>query len=883
MKDPIEVFRELDISPRFQEGLWEPQDQALRLYASKSQKFRVGAIELPTGAGKTIIGLLIAEAYRQDQLSVAYLCDTNALAERIMRDANDLGIPAVFVKGKGATADPGQREKDLDDYHYADAVGVFSFAGLLRGSGVSPPDILVVDDAHAFEAQILDSFSLTVGRDAYPELYKELLSLLSKEPHQGHIAEVFGVSGVVDQDYVELVPFTVVERLAPKIQDRLNAAAQAGGDLRWKLALFQGRLSEYLVIVSRDAIAFRPYLASVWDLKVGYEGDQTLGECLQRLVLMSATLGSVETIKERFGVSEEILLIDRTVVETQRETMGERLVIPLVSTGATSVISDETTELIAELVAEHGKVLILSNSFKDTKDIKGVLLSNGIDAKEYGSETDIDAFRKQDAGALLSTSRFIGLDLTSKACPVAVQVRIPYVMDPLDGLKKRIVRDAAYVDEKVVQRMTQALGRLNRGPNDRAVYFVLDERFPADMRKPDFFNHFPPELRAQILFGWREGGDDKTYAGKRKLAAAFLSGRISKEYVAGIGKFKRITVKDERPRQRFKAQYVDRLVSAWRLMTQGKLVDAAPIFEEIAKGRERDEPVMAAWSYYLAAHAHYVGHRHQGSPLNAKAVTGWLRNAYERGRTGWFSKLPGVIAYIEGGKAEGPAVSPPEALEVKQRIAENWREFRDSQQDEKGKPGSGPRTRWDRLCSAIRDGSHGEILHEAEAFFRLAGYDRVVRERAEAENVDLLAYSAIESPRHVLVIEVKTRKDANSKSQVISKEIDQVVGDAKAQEREGDLYEKVHPVILTNRERVHSEAIENSRKTRVRIVTANVFGDFLDRYFAAMERFWQFVDAGQEEAAIPTLPSPSALLPLFEFRSTPEASPSDVDAVFGGA
>src|SRR2546425_8582458 len=107
MKDPRKVFSGLDISPRFQAGLWDPQDDALALYASNAAALRVAAIELPTGAGKTIIGLLIAEAYRQEELSVAYLCDTNALAERIMRDAGDLGIPAVFVKGKGATADTG--------------------------------------------------------------------------------------------------------------------------------------------------------------------------------------------------------------------------------------------------------------------------------------------------------------------------------------------------------------------------------------------------------------------------------------------------------------------------------------------------------------------------------------------------------------------------------------------------------------------------------------------------------------------------------------------------------------------------------------------------------------------------------------------------------
>ena len=155
-----------------------------------------------------------------------------------------------------------------------------------------------------------------------------------------------------------------MEQLSGQIQDILSAGVANDDNIRWALPRLKGHLSEWLVIVSRDAIAFRPYLASVWDLTVGFDGDKTLGECLQRLVLMSATLGSTETIKERFGISENIYLIDRVSVKTQLETMGQRIVIPLVSTGATSMISSDTTRLITEIVKDAKKALVLSNSFR---------------------------------------------------------------------------------------------------------------------------------------------------------------------------------------------------------------------------------------------------------------------------------------------------------------------------------------------------------------------------------------------------------------------------------------------------------------------------------------------------------------------------------------
>lgn len=879
MKDPIAVFNSLGYGPRFRDGLWEPQVEVLKAYYSIGDKSRVAAFELPTGAGKTVIGLIIAEAYRSEGLSVAYLCDTNALAERILHDAQDLDIPAVFVKGKGVSDDLSKREHDLDAYHYANALGIFSFAGFLRGSGVSPPDVLVVDDAHAFESQLLDSFSLTVDR-RNSELYNSLLYLLSKQPHQNHLLEIFGLSGEVDQDYVELIPFTLVEQLSGQIQDILSAGVANDDNIRWALPRLKGHLSEWLVIVSRDAIAFRPYLASVWDLTVGFDGDKTLGECLQRLVLMSATLGSTETIKERFGISENIYLIDRVSVKTQLETMGQRIVIPLVSTGATSMISSDTTRLITEIVKDAKKALVLSNSFRDTKDIRGALIEEHIPYVEYFTDNDLDSFRRMSNGALISTNRFIGLDLSGKNCPVGIQVRIPYVIDPLDGLKKRIVRDSAYADEKVVQRLVQSFGRLNRGPNDRAVYFILDERFSGERRRSDFFDHFPPELRAQILFGWMEGGNNMTYQGKRSLVHKYLSGQMSECYEIGISKYTRITIKDVRPKQRFKAEYVDMMVDAWRFVIQGKLSDASLLFEKIAKGRESTEPFMAAWHYYMASHAHYIANRHQGSPLNTMLLKGWLERAYSLGETGWFSRIPGIINYIEGGKDSGPAISSPNALEVKRRVADNWKDFRKScPEDNEGEPGSGPMSKWRRLTAAVREGSHGEVLHEMEQLLRLLGYDRVIRERQEGENIDILAYSAVETPRHVIVIEVKTRKDRKSESQVHSNEIDQVVADAKAQEAVGSIYEKVAPVIFTNREKVHEEAVLNATKTKVRIITADVMEEFLRHYFAAMERFWRFADAKQEETIVASLPSPSTLLPLFEFDGRVQLMPGDVASI----
>lgn len=58
-KDPESIFRELQI-PNVK-GLWSQQADILRDYYSKFKDSKNVALELPTGTGKTLVGLLIAE------------------------------------------------------------------------------------------------------------------------------------------------------------------------------------------------------------------------------------------------------------------------------------------------------------------------------------------------------------------------------------------------------------------------------------------------------------------------------------------------------------------------------------------------------------------------------------------------------------------------------------------------------------------------------------------------------------------------------------------------------------------------------------------------------------------------------------------------------
>src|SRR5258708_12370130 len=90
------------VSSKFR-SLWRAQEYVLQRYAESFVESKDIAVELPGGAGKTLIALLIAEAWRQEDKKVAILSANKTLARQMVREAQSLNIPVVLMEGRGST------------------------------------------------------------------------------------------------------------------------------------------------------------------------------------------------------------------------------------------------------------------------------------------------------------------------------------------------------------------------------------------------------------------------------------------------------------------------------------------------------------------------------------------------------------------------------------------------------------------------------------------------------------------------------------------------------------------------------------------------------------------------------------------------------------
>ncbi len=86
-ESPDRLFR--DLPRRKHASLYDHQGQVLRTYVAQALMVPDVALQLPTGSGKTLVGLLLAEWRRRKfQERVVYLCPTRQLVNQVAEEAS---------------------------------------------------------------------------------------------------------------------------------------------------------------------------------------------------------------------------------------------------------------------------------------------------------------------------------------------------------------------------------------------------------------------------------------------------------------------------------------------------------------------------------------------------------------------------------------------------------------------------------------------------------------------------------------------------------------------------------------------------------------------------------------------------------------------------
>ena len=255
--DPEALFR--DLRKKAVPGLLSHQADVLRSYIGVHLAHPDIALQLPTGSGKTLVGLLIAEWRRRKYGErVLYLCPTRQLVNQVAHQASSkYGIDLHPFVGSRAQYDAGASA----DWQSAESIAVTTYSSLFNTNPFfSDSNLIILDDAHSAENYISSFWSLLIDRSNNEPAFTALAGVVGRILPPSDRSRLAGTSGdAADYQWVEKLPTTAFQALVPEIVPLLDEHT-SNTKLRHPWSLLRDSLHACHLYISRRAILIRPLI-----------------------------------------------------------------------------------------------------------------------------------------------------------------------------------------------------------------------------------------------------------------------------------------------------------------------------------------------------------------------------------------------------------------------------------------------------------------------------------------------------------------------------------------------------------------------------------------------------------------------------------------------
>ncbi|PKV98893.1 DEAD/DEAH box helicase [Nocardia fluminea] len=534
------------------DSLWLHQGDVIRAYAKNHQNTADLALELPTGTGKTLPGLLIAEwVRRKAQGPIIYVTPTKQLARQVAATAQREGVPGALLIGTARNWDP----IDASAVEGGEEIGITTYSAVFNSSPKLPrPRLLIFDDAHAGEQFVGNEYGVNIRRHESPAVYAAILEPLKPFLSGLQIQRLEGEPDPGAHHQVRLILPAVDSAALTKLD---AALAQLPEPHKYEFAMIRSGLATCCVYLSYGGIQVRPMIPPTFENRVFSRAQQR--------IYLSATLGSGGELERAFGRREIVRMPLPT--KTSPRSGRRMFVFPDLVKGG------DAAELTKRIVGLTNKALVLSQqTVAKTEAAAAALAGEGIQVfgREILEQQGLDAFATAPTGVLGLANRYDGLDLPGSACRIVVLGGKPDAV----GLQERFLSERAEANaalaERLRTRIVQGVGRCTRGPNDYAVVVVLGLDITKYFSRPDNLQALEPELQAEVEFGWQnsKGADpDEVIANVEMFLAHDTEWREQGEPM--VAEFRQDAVKVESPAADALGKAAALEVEAWQLAFTG--------------------------------------------------------------------------------------------------------------------------------------------------------------------------------------------------------------------------------------------------------------------------------------------------------------------------
>lgn len=477
-------------------GPLDYQAAMLDLYIQNADKKTV-ALELPTGSGKTLVGLLIGEyRRRKNKEKVLFLCPTNQLVHQVVEQSNlKYGLRAIAFCGKQKDYLP----KDKSSFLMADAIGVTTYSSFFAlHSFFEDVDVIIMDDVHSCEDYIISNWTVQIdsGSTAFIEI-AELLKPFISETDYKYLLEDEYIPEVAS--WCNMLPMPLILNKLDEFQTIMQQGIEIGSSNYYAYSRISENLKECNIYIANGKILIRPWIAPTMSFKAFADAKQR--------ILMSATLGRSGELERITGI-EKIFRLP-IVNDWDKKGLGRKFfTFPDLSLG-----EDEQGNVVMTLqnLCKKSVFLVPDSQSADAikqfyeKNLKGIKVFEAKDIEE-SKQLFVDILE----ATVILANRFDGIDFSDDESRLLFIWNLPKTTNLQERFLITRMGASKLYAERIRTRIIQAVGRCSRNPSDYSIVCVIGDTIQNDLTKQEKIKQFAPELRAEIQFGLENSMDYST-------------------------------------------------------------------------------------------------------------------------------------------------------------------------------------------------------------------------------------------------------------------------------------------------------------------------------------------------------------------------------------
>lgn len=772
------------------QSLWPAQKHILDAYGTQFLDAKDVGIELPTGAGKTLISLLIGGRWLESGKKVVILSANKTLARQMNAEAEELGLPVAYMEGRGEDISIASRRP----YHRAQKIGIMNYWVYFNQSPVvDPADLVVMDDAHLAEHCLDSLYSVMISRKDHKDLFEQLVRELHERfPNHSVLADAVA-DDVPPDTSAELLSFIDHAEFVDRLKENIDVSPllELDKDLKFRWHRLRAKIHTANLYIGRDALWLRPYIYPL------IKNDQYRDT--EQVLYMSATVGDPGDLARRLG-TRPIQKIPVPARFADRSS-GRRLIV-MNRTNDDSDILGRMALALLNAIRAHPKSVWLCASEREASHLCTVVKKWLEKHQCTGHPTwiltplgdEIDQFRQAPAGHLFVAGRFDGMDFSDDECRIVVLSTLPRAINLQEEFIASYLRDSGFMRRRLNQRIVQGLGRCTRTEDDFGIYFLADQRFATHFSRESNRDGIPQHIAAEL-----DLAQDLAELEECDLAeyvTRFLHGDFS-TYDAALAKL-REQVPSPRSRDSSCDTSKDEVVGWSALFESENFVVAQQHFERcwaIAKADDNLLEIAALHGWHRAKAIYLDGLRgDQGALERAFRV---LEEAIQRGgQSSWFNRMRGSLNRARDQENANETV-------IEREYAEEVIRSFDEQLERLGT--SDPRFQKyvERLESRLKSESHAEYQEALENLGALLGYQ--ARRPKHGAPADCTWRGNFGNSREFIVFEAKIETEPSNS--ITADHLGQAHRQFnRAKEEHGTLGYSVRAVVVTHLNQLASDA-----------------------------------------------------------------------------